>query len=1084
MESGYDSTKASMVDVRHPQMKGKRNHHLFLGPFQPELESSFFRLLKQKREPDPLAPSVVLVGSNLLGLYLRRALSQNGGHHANVRFLTFIDLARSLAEEKLQAERRLPLPRFGEWISLVQTDLTMEAESFFHPLAGRRGFQRALSATFRDLADGGIDRIPALGNEKFIEINRLYEHFRRQVQGEFCGDSEIFFVAAKESDRFQKIFGCEEVFVYGFYDFTYGQKKLLEALTENLDIFAFMPWRDSPGFLYAQETLSWFRKLGYAVQNPKIGKRPARKDLWPLQESLFQENPQEGEAQEGAQAPLIISAPGEDQEVREIAREIVRMAREEDIPFYEMAILLRNTNLYAPLIAEIFQALQIPIYLQRGSPLSRTQTGKGILLFLRLIESQFPRSQVMEFLTFAPMAWTRFFAEEPPTAQWDVISREAGVVKGKAQWEERLLRFSSQELDAPEDEGGQQADLRRIGENLRAFLGNLFAVLEQFPREGRVSEMIEATLRLLTTYFEATEDGEGIEGVIKNLESLDPLCPKIDFAHFRELLAEALEQSFRGQGAFQKGGVCVSDLMPARGLSFRVVFIPGLVERSFPAPSRQDPLLLDHEREVINRTLQGRGEIPLKRSRFQEEKILFSLAVGAAREKLILSFPRLDPQSGRERLASHFLLRLGETLEGEPLDYSRLEHLGNFRRIPLSRLVPDEPHQAIDELEFDLLQIQKALRTQDGGELGYLQDLFPFFARSGKLAQRRWGTRIFTEYDGCLLASGTQKLLQERFAPLAHSLSATKLETYALCPFRYFLKEILKLRTLEAPEEIWRVRPLDRGQIIHQILYQFHREVQKEISGPLQSERFEDYWKRMEKVAHQVFGEAQILGVTGFPLLWDLDQQTILGDLKGFLQEEMKEDSGLTPTHFEMSFGSSLDRGKDLPADSVPLALQERGPVVSFRGRIDRIDFSPTGDYLRIIDYKTGEIQGQENGFSGGTALQLPIYLLAARRIFGQGRVDIERSWAEYCSVKRKNNFKRLPFYGENWEEKEEELKKIVKIIVQGISEGSFFPFREEGKSCGYCDFSSLCENGVNTLFEQKMGDRRAAPYLEMKGIP
>ncbi|MGD0623626.1 MAG: hypothetical protein ABSB32_02785 [Thermodesulfobacteriota bacterium] len=67
----------------------KKKRRLFLGPFQPELEGAFFDFVKNEKNRDPLAPLVVLVGSNLMGLYLRRLFAQGGLNHMNIRFLTF-----------------------------------------------------------------------------------------------------------------------------------------------------------------------------------------------------------------------------------------------------------------------------------------------------------------------------------------------------------------------------------------------------------------------------------------------------------------------------------------------------------------------------------------------------------------------------------------------------------------------------------------------------------------------------------------------------------------------------------------------------------------------------------------------------------------------------------------------------------------------------------------------------------------------------------------------------------------------------------------------------------------------------------
>jgi ATP-dependent helicase/DNAse subunit B len=522
--------------------------------------------------------------------------------------------------------------------------------------------------------------------------------------------------------------------------------------------------------------------------------------------------------------------------------------------------------------------------------------------------------------------------------------------------------------------------------------------------------------------------------------------------------------------------------MPARGLSFRAVFIPGLVERSFPASPRQDPLLLDSERQAMNQDLKEKGHVPLKRNRFAEEKLLFSLALGAARERLILSYPRLDPSTGRERIPSFFLLRLGEALCGEAMDYSRLEKIPQYGRVPLSRLAPEDSAEAVDEGEFDLSQVGKALRTRDRREVSYFRKVFPVLNRAEKLARLRWGFQTFTEYDGCLNSARARELLRERFALSGQVLSATKLETYAACPFNYFLAEVLGLRPLPSPEEIRRIQPLERGTMVHEILFRFYQSCSKKYPGPLRPENLEEYRKILEEAAVNSFTAAEAQGWTGYPLLWEIDRQSILEDLRAFLAKEAQAKEGMTPFLFEVRFGHG-SRGPRKGGIDEPISLGlEDGTAFSLWGRMDRVDFSPARDSLRVIDYKTGKLQGGEDGFCGGTTLQLPLYLMAACRIWKEA--DLEKSWAEYSSVSRKGKFARIHFYGDRWREKEGNLKKILGTISRGIREGTFFPFREKDQNCGYCDFKNLCEHGVDVLFEKKKKDPRAAAFLEMRQIP
>jgi ATP-dependent helicase/nuclease subunit B len=1060
----------------------RKKRRLFLAPFQPELEGAFFDFEKNKKSRDPLAPLVVLVGSNLLGLYLRRLFVQKGLNHINIRFLTFIDLARALAEEPLREDRRSPLPRFGELVGILSLAENIAEDNYFKPIADRRGFHRTLAATFQDLGDGGIEELPVQEDKKLVELGHLYRAYRFMIGKDFYNDTEVLLRASKAVQKFFRVFASEELTFYGFYDFTESQKRLLKACTDQLEVAAFMPWRESTGFVYASSILQWYKELGFEVMALEKFNKEKKKSLAVLQQDLFRERAR-GPQVLADHNVLFISAPNEAQEVREIARESLRLAREENINFHEMAILLRNADFYGPLILETFQRLEIPLYFQRGISLLRTPAGKSSILLLDLIGSNLKRSEVMEFLTFAPIAWSRFFQEIPSPSQWDLISREAGIVEGRKQWEERLNALMSRRKEEESAEGEDEApvfpdETRRFWDFLKEF----FSALDRFPRKGTWQGMVNASIHFMRTYFEKSETQEAIFDCLRELESLDTFGRDVEIRRFKEIVSADLEENGQRLGGFQREGICVTDLMPARGLSFRVVFIPGLVERVFPAPARQDPLLLDHERRLINDALGGKGRIPLKRFRSQEEKLLFTLAVGSAREKLILSYPRLDPSSGRERIPSFFLLRVAEALHGEAMDYSRLETLPEFRRVALSRLAPDDGEQAIDEGEFDLCQVTGALKRNDRREVAYLKSLFPVLQRAERLARLRWGFRTFTEYDGCLKSLQALHLLRERFALFGQVLAPTRLETYASCPFKYFLSEVLGLRVLPSPEEILRIRPLERGKVVHDLLFRFYREAIERIPGPFRLDQIATYGKVLADVADRVFSEAEAEGFTGAPLLWEIDRQEILEDLRVVLKRTCEESPEWIPTHFEVRFGYQSPSSKaPRSPEAISLTLEGQS-TVSFRGRIDRVDFSPDGSRLRVIDYKTGIVEGQPDGFGGGTALQLPLYLLASCRIWS--RVDIEKSWAEYDSVSRKGKFKRLFFNGKHWTEKENTLKKIIQIISRGILEGTFFPCRQEDRSCDPCDFKTLCEQGTSTLFQRKRNDPRAAAFLEMREIP
>ena len=82
-------------------------------------------------------------------------------------------------------------------------------------------------------------------------------------------------------------------------------------------------------------------------------------------------------------------------------------------------------------------------------------------------------------------------------------------------------------------------------------------------------------------------------------------------------------------------------------------------EGVFPRTIREDAFLRDRDREVLERDLGYK--VSQKLAAFDEEKLLFTLLVGAARERLYCSFQRAD-DSGRGLAPSWYVDELKRAL--------------------------------------------------------------------------------------------------------------------------------------------------------------------------------------------------------------------------------------------------------------------------------------------------------------------------------------------------------------------------------------------------------------------------------------
>src|SRR6202021_4139819 len=148
------------------------------------------------------------------------------------------------------------------------------------------------------------------------------------------------------------------------------------------------------------------------------------------------------------------------------------------------------------------------------------------------------------------------------------------------------------------------------------------------------------------------------------------------------------------------GRVLVATPEHARGRSFEIVFIPGLAERMFPQKLREDPLLLDKLRRQLS------SDLSVMPDRSQQERLLLQIAVGAASQRLYLSYPRLEVAEGRARVPSFYALDVARSITGYVPDYevfARDAELAGASR--LAWPAPRDPSEAIDDAEYDLATV-------------------------------------------------------------------------------------------------------------------------------------------------------------------------------------------------------------------------------------------------------------------------------------------------------------------------------------------------------------------------------------------
>ena len=980
-----------------------------------------------------------------------------------------LDLARAVAEPELLGRG------LAAWDSGHDTRLAArllgedEGEGLrLSPDMPRGPVAAALARTLEDLRAASIppERIEALADRagdapedrtRLRALARLYRRFEATREERVADPGTVLRAAVAALPRAAWLQGAD-VLVVEDLELDEREKEFLAAVARRFPVRRLR--RDGPPSLEPSSFRAWAREHRIAevaweetVLAP-LAPPPPAPSLLRLRTQLF-EPPQGGPARdEGVE---LVTAPGEAGEVRALTRRLLREAGR-GVPFEEMGVILPRADRYAPLFADLFERLGIPFQLHPSLPLRSGRLARSLLLLFR--SRGLLRASVMEFLTFAPVPFAALLGPEvrAEPSRWDQISRDAQIVSGLDRWRAGLGTHAREERAAAEKEKDAERSVRRLGSALDAeaclrVVEALAADLDLLDGEASWPEwtvrLREVATRWLAPSDEMDREWEAVIRVVDALAGLGRIDAQVAWPAVEAVVEARFETKRLPLEPPTAGAVHVGALDAMAGLPFRVVAIPGLVEGGYPGVLRPDPFLLDAEREALavpepkaapgkkggpaQLVLFGPEEKALAttQDRLRKERRLFSRALGQAKERLFLSYPRADPRSGRERMPSLFFASAGSALVGRPLSSIELQEL----------VVEDEPRDVDDALDAGerdrrrILQDPKA--AADAIAAGST-----FFRQSRWAVEGRLSKRL-TAYDGYL--GPLDEEVRKRLDPVVSSISASRLATFSRCGFQYLLQHVLRLPPTLEPEERRKLEPLERGNLFHGVAERFLRELRDR--GRLPVTDTDESRERLAEMGEEALSEHVAGSPPRFRALWDREKRRFHATLVEWLRREAASAGRSKPAHFEVSFGlpvPSADDGE--PHDPLPLEVDlGDGRVLRVQGKIDRIDRREDGG-LVLRDYKTGKAPRDEGGlFRGGKQLQVPFYILAVEKLFPGARVvdafldyvDAGRQVAVDPETVRSDGFRRM-------------LRELVNLVRDGV-------FVQEPAVCEWCDYRAVC---------------------------
>lgn len=1024
-----------------------------------------FGRIRGAQKDDPLHPVTVIVPNHYVGLWLRRELAQEG--YANVRFEILARLAERLGSVRLARSGLRPLTAVAE-DALIRRSVRAIGEGF-----GAVAEHPALVDTLRELFGRLREReVSSADLDSWVARGRMARaSFAAYRQYEELLGSHLFY-----DDRAGVDAATDEIRIGGLSTRDLG------------DVLVYLP---TVLPLTAARLIRAIGELATVeVAIADTGDPLADKERTLICSDLRLGDVAHASSEVPAALRQVIVAPTADEEIRAVCR-LILADLDAGIPLNRIGVLWRSRAPYAVLVPEVLRSAGLPFAALEGRPLSESFVAQGLLRLLALADADFARLAVLEWRsTLPPAGYT-----EPSFAEWNRLSRSARVVRGPAQWKERLERLAEEHRLAASEDGiseGQQRFRQREAATAAAIASELSGVADAVrpPTEQTWSAYVAWAKALRRRFVPPhAEDDERqaadlVDDVIDGLGGAAIIDGTVELPVFRRALEAALEGQRRPNGQIGVG-VVIGQVAAARGVAFDRVHIVGMAEGAFPSKAPPDPVFPE-------------GDPPgVSADRLVEERSAFRAAAASAAADggtLRLSAPAWDSEL-RPLYAAPWLLEIASDLEGRRVSAAQLRNMtshGPFFRVrsPDEGLANGPVH-----LELAERRVAEARTASMRGSLEHAAVARRVDLPLSRIihVQRARNSPALTEFDGNVEAVATSSA-RLRGGLTRTAVSPSALEQWALCPFRYFLDRVLFVEETSQPEddEAWSIIPAVKGSLIHRILQRFFQDLA--TSGrPGRNETYtpQDH-ARLDRIAAEEFALIEARGRSGYALAWENERASILRDLHTLLlkDQEMRASGGWVPLRFEQAFGPA----GEWPAGAISAPS---GAEVRFRGRLDRVDVAPDRERperARLFDYKTGRVDRkalEADPLVAGTQLQLAVYGRVVKeqlRALGVAEPLVE---AAYWQVVSRYKFEMTDVA--ITPELEQRLAEVVEIIHRGVAAGAFpqVPGEESMRpgvfgwdNCVYCEYDRICPSARDQLAARKSSDPARGLHRALQVAP
>lgn len=787
--------------------------------------------------------------------------------------------------------------------------------------------------------------------KKLSDISLVMSSFEELINGKFNDSSnELNRIYNQIFDK--NYFKDKYIFIDGFNGFVAQEYKLLELIISESKCVTITLCSDS------YDSKDNFNLFAYVNNSAKIIKKIADKSNVKTEivklENNFRFNNDELKAVESHffencnrildsnENVHIYASKNISDECDYVSREIKSLLRN-GYKASEIAVITRDLNKYLSELEYSFTKYEVPYFKDERQPINSQSLVVMIEFMLRCINFSFKSDDV---LSLAKTGLTDISDEDINDIENYVFLWNINGLKWTKPFNNSTKGFVN-ELD----ESDKKA-LDKINETREKLIKPLVAFKSAAKSKDsrKISEAIYNTLISYKAdkkikeyaieldkngfYALANEQGRVWELIMNILNQLATTLGETDLKTYAQMFSLIISSEDLGSVPSGIDNVQIGQADRIRTDNPKAVFVLGANEGEFPQAVNGGGLLSESERRIMldnDFKLYSYGEI----INLQERYFAY-MACSCASDKLYISY-----------------------LKGNGKDYSPSEIVTDI----------EQKYKAFKEYDFSYFKDIDLVET-DKNSFELMSERFyentPFYSSLKEYFKNdsRYSSIEYIAQNKPLIIKDKKKA-KELFGKDMY-ISASRIEDFYNCPFRYFCKFGLSAKKRTKAE----IDPMQRGTLIHFVLEMILSDVGTKKLSTL------DYTQIKELVDKYItkYFEDKMSLIKGQNKHFDYNFKRLsklVYDVVMHLSNEFKN------CDFEAkAFELSIDKDGEVKPQALPL---ESGGSIQIRGSIDRVDvYDFNGEkYVRVIDYKSGVKKFKLSDILDGLNLQMFVYLFA-----------------------------------------------------------------------------------------------------------